>query len=161
MARVSINILGISELTQTGMNEFNSDDYQIYYHGQESFRRNGVALIVNKRIQNAELGCKLKNDSAPEELWTEVGNIVWETVTRTIPEKQKCKKTKWFSKKALQIAEERREAKGKGERERFNQMNAEFKRIARRDKKAFLNEQSKEIEENNRMGKTRDLLKKI
>ena len=80
-------------------------------------------------------------------------------MTKTIP--KKCKKAKWFSDEALQIAEERREAKGKGERERFTQMNAEFKRIARRDKKAFLNEQSKEIEENNRMGKTRDLFKKI
>ena len=78
---------------------------------------------------------------------------------KTIP--KKCKKAKWFSEKALQIAEKRREAKGKGEKERYTHLNAEFQRIARRDKKAFLNDQCKEIEENNRMGKTRDLVKKI
>ena len=99
-------------------------------------------------------------DRAPEELWTEVGNIVQEAVTKTIPKKKKCKKAKWLSKEALQIAEERREAKGKGERERYTQPNAEFLRIARRDKKAFLNEQCKEIEENHRMGKTEELLEK-
>ena len=87
----------------------------------------------------------------------EVCNIVQETVTKTIPKKKKCKKAKWLSEKALQIAEERREAKDKGERDRYTQLNAEFQRIARRDKKAFLNEQCKEIEKNNRMGKTRDL----
>ena len=91
----------------------------------------------------------------------EVCNIVQETVTKTIPKKKKCKKAKWLSEKALQIAEERREAKDKGERDRYTQLNAEFQRIARRDKKAFLNEQCKEIEKNNRMGKTRDLLKNI
>ena len=82
-------------------------------------------------------------------------------VTKTIPKKNKCKKTKWLSEEALQIAEKRRDVKGKRERERYTQLNAEFQRIARRDKKAFLNEQCKEIEENNRMGKTRDLFKKI
>ena len=81
-------------------------------------------------------------------------------MTKTIPKKKKCKKAKWLSEEALQIAEERREAKGKGERERYTHLNAEFQRRARRDKKAFLNEQCKEIEENNRMGKTRDLFKK-
>ena len=91
----------------------------------------------------------------------EVCNIVQETVTKTIPKKKKCKKAKWLSEKALQIAEERREAKDKGERDRYTQLNAEFQRIARRDKKAFLNEQCKEIEKNNRMGKTSDLFKKI
>ena len=84
----------------------------------------------------------------------EVCNIVQETVTKTIPKKKKCKKAKWLSEKALQIAEERREAKDKGERDRYTQLNAEFQRIARRDKKAFLNEQCKEIKLNNRMGKT-------
>ena len=98
-------------------------------------------------------------DRAPEELWTEVGNIVQEAMTKTIPNKKKCKKAKWLSKEALQIAEERREAKGKGERERYTQLNAKFLRIARRDKKAFLNEQCKEIEENHRMGKTEELEK--
>ena len=78
-------------------------------------------------------------------------------MTKTIPKKKKCKKAKWLSGEALQIAEERREAKAKEERERYTHLNAEFQRIARRDKKAFLSEQCKEIEENNRMGKTRDL----
>ena len=80
---------------------------------------------------------------------------------KTIPKKKKCKKAKWFSEEALQIAEKRRDAKGKGEKERCTHLNAEFQRIARRDKKAFLSDQCKEIEENNRMGKTRDLFKKI
>jgi len=82
-------------------------------------------------------------------------------VIKTIPKKKKCKKTKWLSEEALQIAVKRREAKGKGEKERHKHLNAEFQRIARRDKKAFLSDQCKEIEENNRMGKTRDLFKKI
>ena len=97
----------------------------------------------------------------PEELWTEVHNIVQEAVTKTIPKKKKCKKAKWLSEEGLQIAEERREAKGKGEKERYTHLNAEFQRIARRDKKAFLGDRSKELEENNRMGKTRELFKKI
>ena len=100
-------------------------------------------------------------DRVPEELWTEVHDIVQEAVTKTIPKKKKCKKAKWLSEEALQIAEERIEAKSKGERERHTQLNAEFRRIARRDKKVFFNEQCKEIEENDRIGKTRDLLKKI
>ena len=90
----------------------------------------------------------------------EVRNIVQEALTKTIP-KKKCKKAKWLSEEALQIAEKRREIKGKGERERYTQLNAEFQRIARRDKKTFLNEQCREIEENNRMEKTRDLFKNI
>ena len=88
-------------------------------------------------------------------------DIVQEAVIKTIPKKKKCKKVKWLSEKALQIAVKRREAKGKAEKERYTHLNAEFQRIARRDKKAFLNDQCKEIEENNRMGKTRDLFKKI
>ena len=96
-----------------------------------------------------------------EELWMEVHNIVQEAVTKTIPNKKKSNKAKWLSKEALQIAEERRGGKGKGERERYTQLNVEFQRIARRDKKAFLNEQCTEIEENNRMGKTRELFKNI
>ena len=80
---------------------------------------------------------------------------------KIIPKKKKCKKRKWLSEKALQIAEKRKEAKGKGEKERYAHLNAEFQRIARRDKKAFLSDQCKEIEEDNRMGKTRDLFKKI
>ena len=96
-----------------------------------------------------------------EELWTEVHDIVQKAVIKTIPMKKKRKKAKWLSDEALQIAEKRREAKGKGEKERYTHLNAEFQRIARRDKKAFLSYQCKEIEENNSMGKTRDLFKKI
>ena len=91
----------------------------------------------------------------------EVHNIVQEAVMKTIPKKKKCKKAEWLSGEALQIAEKRREGKGKGEKERYTHLNAEFQRIARRDKKAFLSDQCKEIEENNTMGKTRDLFKKI
>ena len=97
----------------------------------------------------------------PEEIWMEVYDIVQEAVIKTIPKKKKCKEAKWLSEEALQIAVKIREAKGKGEKKRYTQLNAEFQRIARRDKKAFLSDQCKEIEENNRMGKTRDLFKKI
>ena len=100
-------------------------------------------------------------DRVPDELWTEVHDIVQETGIKTIPMEKKCKKEKWLSKEALQIAVKRREAKSKGEKERYKHLNAEFQRIARRDKKAFLSDQCKDIEENNRMGKTRDLFKKI
>ena len=91
----------------------------------------------------------------------EVHHIAQEVVTKTIPKKKKCKKEKWLSVEALQIAVKRREVKNKGEKERYKHLNAEFQRIARRDKKAFLSDQYKEIEENNRVGKTRDLFKKI
>ena len=87
----------------------------------------------------------------PEELWTEIHEIVQEEVIKTIPKKKKCKKAKWLSDEALQIAVKRREAKGKGEKERYIHLNAEFQRIARRDKKAFLSNQCKEIKENNRI----------
>ena len=97
----------------------------------------------------------------PEELWTEVRDIVQEAVIKTIPKKKKCKKAKWLSQEALQIAEKRREAKGKGEKKRYTHLNAELQRIVRRDKKAFLSDQCKEIEENNRMRKTKGLFKKI
>ena len=90
----------------------------------------------------------------PEEPWTELCGIVQEEGIKTIPKKKKCKKTKWFSEEALQIAVKRREVKSKGEKERYTRLNAEFQRIARRDKKAFLSDQCKEIEENNRMGKS-------
>ena len=91
----------------------------------------------------------------------EVHGTVQEAVTKTIPKKKKCKKVKWLSEEALQIAEKKREVKGKGEKERYTHLNAEFQRIARREKKAFLSDQCKEIEENNRVGKTRELFKKI
>ena len=101
-------------------------------------------------------------DRVPDELWNEVRDlIVQETGIKTIPMENKCKKAKWLSEKALQIAVRRRVAKSKGEKERYKHLNAEFQRIARKDKKAFLSDQCKEREENNRMGKTRDLVKKI
>ena len=96
----------------------------------------------------------------PEELWIEIHNTVQEAVTKTIPKKKKCKKAKWLSEETLQTAKERREAKGKGEKGRYTRLNAEFQRMARRDKKAFLNEECKKIEENS-SGKSRDLFKKI
>ena len=97
----------------------------------------------------------------PDELWMEVYDIVQKTEIKNIPKKKKCKKAKWLSGEALQIAVKRREVKGKGGKERYIHLNADFQRIARRDKKAFLSDQCKEIEENNRMGKTIDLFKKI
>ena len=100
-------------------------------------------------------------DRVPDELWMEVRDIVQETGIKTIPKKKKCKKAKWLSEEALQIAVKRREAKSKGEKETYTYLTAEFQRIARRDKKAFLSDQCKEIEEKNRMGKTRDPFKKI
>ena len=99
-------------------------------------------------------------DRVPDELWTEVWDIVQETGIKTIPMEKKCKKAKWLSKEALQIAV-RREVESKGEKERYSHWNAEFQRIAGRDKKAFLSDECKEREENNRMGKTRDLFKKL
>ena len=99
-------------------------------------------------------------DREPHELWTEVRDIVQETRIKNIHTEKKCKKAKWLSEEALQIPVKRREAKSKGEKERYSHLNAEFQRIARRDKRAFLSDQGKEIEENNRIGKTRDLFKK-
>ena len=116
-------------------------------------------MEVKKRFKGLELIHRV-----PDELWTEVRDIVQETGIKTIPMEKKCKKAKWLSEEALQIAVKRREVKGKGEKERYKHLNAEFQRIARRDKKAFLSNQCKEIEENDRrleMGKTRDVFKKI
>ena len=98
-------------------------------------------------------------DRVPDELWMEVCDIVEETGSKTIPMEKKCKKAKWLSGEALQIAAKRREVKNKGEKERYKHLNAEFQRIARRDKKIVLSDQCKETEENNRIGKTRDLKK--
>ena len=100
-------------------------------------------------------------DRVPDELWTEVRDIVQEAVIKSIPKKKKCENAKWLSEEALQIVMKRREVKSKGEKERYTHLNAEFQRIARRDKKVLFNDQCKEMEENNRRGKTRDLLKKI
>ena len=100
-------------------------------------------------------------DRVPEALWVEICDTVQEAGIKTIPKKKKCKKAKWLSEEALQKAEKKREAKSKGEEEIYIHLNAEFQRIARRDKKAFLSNQCKEIEGKNRIGKTRDLIKKI
>ena len=100
-------------------------------------------------------------DRVPDELWMEVCDTVQDTGIKTIPRKKKCKKANRLSEEALQIAVKRRDMKSKGEKERYTHLNVEFQRLARRDKKAFLSDQCKEIEENNRMGKTRDLFKKI
>ena len=126
---------------------FRYDLNQIHY---------GYTVEVTNRFKGIDL-----IDRMPEELWMEVHDIVQETRIKAIPMEKKCKKAKWLSGEALQIAVKRKEAKGKGEKERYTYLNAEFQRIARRDKKVFLSDHCKEIEENNRMGKTRDLFKKI
>ena len=116
-------------------------------------------MEVRHRFKGLDL-----TDRVPDELWTEVRDrrtSCQETGIKTIPKKKKRKKAKWLSEEALKIAVKRREVKSKGEKERYTHLNAEFQRIARRDKKAFLSNHCKEIEENNRMGKTRDLFKKI
>ena len=110
-------------------------------------------------VRNRSKGLDLI-ERVPDELWNEVRDIVQETGIKTIPMEKKCKKAKWLSGEALQIAVKRK-VKSKGEKERYKHLNAEFQRIATRDKQAFLSDQCKEIEENNRMGKTRDLFKKI
>ena len=114
------------------------------------------AVEVTNRFKRLGL-----DNSVPEELWTEVCNTVQEAVNKTIPKKKKSKKAKWLSEEALQIAEEWRELKSKGERGKYIQLNAEFQRISGRDKKAFFNEHCLIIEENNKRGKTRDLFGKI
>ena len=100
-------------------------------------------------------------DRVPEEPWTEVHDVVQEAGVKTIPKKKKCKKVKWLSEEALQIAEKRRETKGRGEKKRYTHLNAEFQRIARRDKKAFLSDQYQKLKENSRIGKARDPFKKL
>ena len=121
---------------------------------------NQIPYDYTMEVRNRFKGLDLI-DRVPDELWMEVHDIVQETGIKTIPKKKKCKKAKRLSEKALQIAVKRREVKSKGEKERYTHMNAEFQRTARRDKKAFLSNQCKEIEENNRMEKTRDLFKKM
>ena len=112
-------------------------------------------MEVRNRFKGLDLIDRI--DTVPDELWNEVRDIVQETGIKTIPMEKKCKKPKWLSEEGLQIAVKRREAKSKGEKERYKHLNAEFQRIARRDKKDFFSDQCREIEENNRMGKTRDL----
>ena len=126
---------------------FRYDLYQIPYD---------YTVEVRNRFKGLDL-----IDRLPEDLWTEVSDIEQEAGIKTIPKKEECRKAKWLSNEALQIAVKRREAKDKGEKERYTDLNAEFQRIARKDKKAFLSDQCKEIEENNRMGKTIDLFMKI
>ena len=121
---------------------------------------NSSSLPYTVEVRNRFKGLDLI-DKEPDELWTEVRDIVEETEIKTISMEKKCKKAKWLSEEASQIAVKRREAKSKGEKERYSHLNAEFQRIARRDKKVFLSDQCKEIEENNRMGKTKDFIKKI
>ena len=120
---------------------------------------NQICYDYTVEVRNRFKGLDLI-DRVPDELWNEVRDIVQETGIKSIPMEKKCKKAKWLSGEALQIAV-RREAKSKGEKERYKHLNAEFQRIARRDKKAFFSGQCKEIEEKNRMGKTRDLFKKM
>ena len=121
---------------------------------------NQIPYDYTVEVRNTFKGLDLI-DRVPDELWMEVRDIVQETGIKTIPKKMKCKKAKWLSEEALQIAVKRREVKSKGEKESYSYLNAEFWRIARRDKKAFLCDQYIEIEENNRLGKTRNLFKKI
>ena len=127
-----------------------------------------LGKLVCTKLNNNDYTVEVRNrfkgldliDSVPDELWMEVRDVVQETGIKTIPKKRKCKKAQWLSEEALQIAVEGREGKSKVEKERYTHLNAEFQRIARRDKKAFLSDQCKEIEEN-RMGKTRDLINKM
>ena len=124
------------------------------------FDLNQIPYDYTVEVKNRFKGLDLI-DRVPEKLWMEVHNIVQEAEMKNILKKKKCKKPKWLPEEALQIAEKRREVKGKGEKERCMYLNAEFQRIARRDKKAFLSEQCKQIEEKNRIGKTGDVFKKI
>ena len=121
---------------------------------------NHIPYDYRVEVTNRFKGLDL-NNRVPDELWTEVCDTVQETWSKTIPKKKKCKEAKWLSEEALQIAVKRMEEKSKGEKERYTHLNAQFQRKARRDKKAFLSDEYKEIEENNRMGKTRDLFQKI
>ena len=121
---------------------------------------NHIAYDYTVKVTNRFKGLDL-TDRVPEELWMEVPNVVQEAVIKTIPKKEKCKKAKGLPEEALQIAEKRREANGQGENEIYIHLNAEFQRIARKDKKAILSDQGKEIGENSRTGKTRDLFKNI
>ena len=117
-----------------------------------------MIILWKQKIDSKELNMI---DKISEELWMEIHDIIQKAGVKTIHKNKKCKKATWLFEEALQIAERRREVKGKGEKERYTNLNAEFQRIARRDQKAFLSDQCKEIEENNRLRKTRDFFKKI
>ena len=148
MAQIMNSLLPNSDLKKVGKTtrSFKYDLNQIPYD---------YTVEMTNRFKGLDL-----IDKVPGELWVEVCDIVHEAGIKTIPKKKKCKKAKWLSAEALQIAVKRREVKGKREKERYTHLNADFQRISRRDKKAFLSDQCKETEENNRMGKTRDLFKK-
>ena len=143
IAKFRLNLKKVGKTTRP----FRYDLNQIFYD---------CTVEVTYRFKELDL-----IDRVLEELWTEVQDIVQEAVIKTVPKEKKCKNAKWLSEEALQTDEKRREMKGKGEKERYTHVNAEFQRIARRDKKAFLSDQSKYIEENNRIRKARDLFKKI
>ena len=121
---------------------------------------NQIPYIYTEEVRNRFKGFNLI-DRVHDELWMDVHDIVQEAGIKTSPKKKKCKKAKWLAEEALQIAVKRREAKGKGEMESYTRLNSEFQRIARRDKKAFLGDQCKDIKESNRMGKAKDLFKNI
>ena len=139
VAQIMNSLLPNSDLMKVGKTtrQFRYDLNQIPYD---------YTVEVRNRFKGLDL-----IDTVPDELWMEIHDIVQETGIKTIPKKKKCKKAKWLSEEALQIAGKRREMKSKGEKERYTHLNAEFQRIVRRDKKAFLSNQCKEIEENNRM----------
>ena len=143
MAKFKLKLKKVGKTTRPFRYDLNQIPYD--YTVEERNRFKGLDLI----------------DRVPDELWREVHDIIQETGIKTIFKKKKCKKAKWLSEEALQIAVKRREAKSKGEKERYTHLNADFQRLARRYKKAFLSDQCKEIEENNRMGKTRGFFKKI
>ena len=143
IAKFRLKLKKVGKTTRPFRYDLNQISYN--YTVEVTSRLKGLALI----------------DRVPDELWTEVCDIVQQAVIKTIPKKRKCKKAKWLSEEALQISEKIREAKGQGEKERYSHLTEEFQRIARRDKKALPSNECKEIEENNRMGKTRDLIKKI
>ena len=143
IAKFRLNLKKVGKTTRSFRYDLNQIPYDYTVEVRNRFK--GLDLI----------------DRVHDELWTEVCDIVQETRIKIIPMEKKCKKAKWLSEEALPIAVKRREVKSKGEKERYKHLNAEFQRIARRDKKDFFSDQCKEIEENNRMGKTRDLFKKI
>ena len=143
MAKFRLKLKKVGKTARPFRYDLNQIPYHYTVEGRNRFK--GLDLI----------------DRVPDELWNEVRDIVQEIGIKTIPMEKKCKEAKWLSGEALRIAVKRREVKSKGEKERYKHLNAEFQRIAGRDKKGFLSDQCKEIEENNRKGKTRDLFKKI
>ena len=156
LSNVGSLISGSSAFSKSRLNIWNFTVPVLLKPGLE----NQIPYDYTVEVRNRFRGLGLI-DIVPEELWMEVHDIVQKAGIKTVPKKKKCKKAKWLSEGALPIAVKRREAKSKGEKERYTNLNAEFQRIARRDKKAFLSDQYKEIEESNRVGKTRDLFKKI